>query len=172
MGSPAVVTRFRVSAAFQAALAAGVFTSNADNARLQYVDNGVDVHPIFASQRTAPTHGVSATIVDSLKSLGDPRLAIYANPNAGGNYRGEIPASQTDVSLDSISRIGTFFSRAAAPSYLMTYAEVLFLQAEAAERGWIDGERVMLESLLAIRRAGADIIVTYFATEAAGILNP
>ena len=42
----------------------------------------------------------------------------------------------------------------------------------AAERGWIDGERVMLESLLAIRRAGADIIVTYFATEAAGILNP
>lgn len=131
-------------AAFQAALAAGVFTSNADNALLQYVDNGVDVHPIFASQRAAPTHGVSATIVDSLKSLGDPRLGIYANPNAGGNYRGEIPASQTDVSLDSISRIGTFFSRAAAPSYLMTYAEVLFLQAEAAERGWISGDAAAL----------------------------
>jgi porphobilinogen synthase len=42
----------------------------------------------------------------------------------------------------------------------------------AAERGWIDGERVMLESLLAIRRAGADVIITYFATEAAGILHP
>ena len=41
----------------------------------------------------------------------------------------------------------------------------------AAERGWIDGERVMLESLLAIRRAGADIIITYFATEAARILD-
>lgn len=41
----------------------------------------------------------------------------------------------------------------------------------AAERGWIDGERVMLESLLAIRRAGADIIITYFATEAAGLLQ-
>ena len=41
----------------------------------------------------------------------------------------------------------------------------------AADRGWIDGERVMLESLLAIRRAGADLIVTYFATEAAGILQ-
>src|SRR6185295_1804784 len=37
----------------------------------------------------------------------------------------------------------------------------------AAERGWIDGERVMMESLLGIRRAGADFIVTYFATEAA-----
>jgi porphobilinogen synthase len=37
----------------------------------------------------------------------------------------------------------------------------------AAERGWIDGERVMLESLHGIRRAGADIVVTYFAVEAA-----
>ena len=37
----------------------------------------------------------------------------------------------------------------------------------AAERGWIDRERVMMESLLGIRRAGADFIITYFATEAA-----
>src|SRR5829696_5547994 len=41
----------------------------------------------------------------------------------------------------------------------------------AAERGWIDGERVMLESLLGIRRAGADVIVTYFAVEAARLLR-
>ncbi len=127
-------------AAFQAALAAGVMTANTDNAVLTYVDNGVDVHPIFASQRAAPTHGINATIVDSLKSLADPRLGIYANRNAGGYYKGEVPASMTDVSLDSISRIGTHFSRANAPSYLMTYAEVLFLQAEAAERGWITAD--------------------------------
>jgi porphobilinogen synthase len=37
----------------------------------------------------------------------------------------------------------------------------------AAERGWIDGERAMMESLLGIRRAGADFILTYFATDAA-----
>jgi porphobilinogen synthase len=37
----------------------------------------------------------------------------------------------------------------------------------AADRGWIDRDRVMMESLLGIRRAGADVIVTYFATEAA-----
>jgi len=37
----------------------------------------------------------------------------------------------------------------------------------AAERGWIDKDRVMMESLLGIRRAGADFIVTYFASEAA-----
>jgi len=41
----------------------------------------------------------------------------------------------------------------------------------AAERGWIDGERVMMESLTAIRRAGADFILTYFATEAARVLG-
>jgi porphobilinogen synthase len=37
----------------------------------------------------------------------------------------------------------------------------------AAERGWIDEKRVMLETLTSIRRAGADIIITYYATDAA-----
>jgi porphobilinogen synthase len=41
----------------------------------------------------------------------------------------------------------------------------------AARNGWIDGERVMMESLQAIRRAGADLIVTYFAKEAARLLK-
>jgi porphobilinogen synthase len=40
----------------------------------------------------------------------------------------------------------------------------------AAERGWIDYDRVMMESLLAIRRAGADLILTYAAREAARLL--
>jgi porphobilinogen synthase len=37
----------------------------------------------------------------------------------------------------------------------------------AAERGWVDGDLMMMESLTAIRRAGADIVLTYFAREAA-----
>jgi porphobilinogen synthase len=37
----------------------------------------------------------------------------------------------------------------------------------AAERGWLDRERVMMESLVGIRRAGADFIITYFAIDAA-----
>jgi porphobilinogen synthase len=41
----------------------------------------------------------------------------------------------------------------------------------AAQMGWIDGERAMMESLTAIRRAGADMIITYFAPEAAQILG-
>ena len=40
----------------------------------------------------------------------------------------------------------------------------------AAERGWIDYDRVMMESLIAIRRAGADLILTYAAREAAKLL--
>jgi len=40
----------------------------------------------------------------------------------------------------------------------------------AAEKGWIDGEKVMMEMLLSMKRAGADIIITYFAKEAAGLL--
>ncbi len=41
----------------------------------------------------------------------------------------------------------------------------------AAQMGWIDGERAMLESLTAIRRAGADMIITYFAPDVAKILR-
>jgi porphobilinogen synthase len=37
----------------------------------------------------------------------------------------------------------------------------------AAEKGWIDERRVALESLLGIKRAGADVILTYYAPEAA-----
>ena len=40
----------------------------------------------------------------------------------------------------------------------------------AAERGWVDGEKVMLETLTAIKRAGADVIITYFAKEAARLV--
>ncbi|MBX7175027.1 MAG: porphobilinogen synthase [Pyrinomonadaceae bacterium] len=40
----------------------------------------------------------------------------------------------------------------------------------AAEKGWIDGERVMMESLTAMKRAGTDVIITYFAKEAAKLL--
>jgi len=40
----------------------------------------------------------------------------------------------------------------------------------AAEKGWIDGEKVMMETLTAIKRAGADVIITYFAKEAAKLL--
>lgn len=41
----------------------------------------------------------------------------------------------------------------------------------AAEKGWVDGEKIMMEILFNIKRAGADMILTYFAKDAAKILN-
>ena len=41
----------------------------------------------------------------------------------------------------------------------------------AAQNGWIDGEKVMMELLLSIKRAGAQMILTYFSREAAKILG-
>ena len=41
----------------------------------------------------------------------------------------------------------------------------------AAKLGWMDGEKAMMEALTSIKRAGADIIITYFATEAAKFLQ-
>ncbi len=47
-----------------------------------------------------------------------------------------------------------------------------YAMIKAAEKmGWIDGKKVMMETLIAIKRAGADIILTYFAMEAAQELN-
>ena len=47
-----------------------------------------------------------------------------------------------------------------------------YAMIKAAEKmGWIDGKKVMLETLLSIKRAGADMILTYFAMEAAEELN-
>ncbi len=47
-----------------------------------------------------------------------------------------------------------------------------FSMIKAAEKmGWIDGQKVMMETLTSIKRAGADLILTYFAMEAAALIN-
>lgn len=133
------------AAEFADALGDGVMTSNADNAVLWYLANGTNGHPIYEYENIPRIdHAISSTMVDSLKSLNDPRLRFYAKPTSTGTYRGELPGDTRDQPLNSISRIGEWFARADAPSYIMTYAEVLFLQAEAAQRGWITGDPAAL----------------------------
>jgi len=47
-----------------------------------------------------------------------------------------------------------------------------FSMIKAAEKlGWLDGQRVMMETLTAIKRAGADLIITYFAADAAKVIK-
>jgi len=66
--------------------------------------------------------------------------------------------------LDVVRRVKDAF-RVPTFAYQVS-GEYSMIQA-AAERGWLDGERAMMESLLCFKRAGADGILTYFAVEAA-----
>ncbi|HUF91305.1 MAG TPA: porphobilinogen synthase [Candidatus Limnocylindria bacterium] len=70
--------------------------------------------------------------------------------------------------LDIISRARSEFGvPLAAYSVSGEYAMI----KAAGQLGWLDEERAMMEALLSIRRAGADIVITYFAKEAARVLE-
>ena len=58
-----------------------------------------------------------------------------------------------------------------APTFAYQVSGEYAMLAGAGERGWVDGEKVMLESLMAFKRAGCDGILTYFAPAAAEILG-
>jgi porphobilinogen synthase len=70
--------------------------------------------------------------------------------------------------LDILARVKETFQRPTA-AYQVS-GEYAMIEA-AAEKGWIDRQRVVLESLLAFKRAGADFILTYYASEVAGWLK-
>ena len=70
--------------------------------------------------------------------------------------------------LDVIARVrDTFDIPVAAYNVSGEYSMVV----AAAEKGWLDRDRAMIEMLLSIRRAGADMILTYFAKDAAAYLR-
>jgi hypothetical protein len=130
---------------FAAAYAAGGFESNADNAMLRYPGSPYE-NPWYENYLGRDDHGISGFLVDTLIALNDPRLELYAEPvkndlpaiNYVGHYNGyqSIPGG---TSLDDYSRVGNFWRAdgAATPNMIMSYSEVLFLEAEAAFRGWI-----------------------------------
>jgi porphobilinogen synthase len=66
--------------------------------------------------------------------------------------------------LDIVRRVKDTF---AMPTFVYQVSGEYAMIAAAAGNGWIDGERAMMESLLAFKRAGADGILTYFAAQAA-----
>jgi porphobilinogen synthase len=70
--------------------------------------------------------------------------------------------------LDVITRVKTRFNQPTAAYHVS--GEYAMLKA-ASSKGWIDEPRAMMETLTAIRRAGADIIITYYAREAARTLR-
>ncbi len=70
--------------------------------------------------------------------------------------------------LDIVARVKDAF---ALPTYAFQVSGEYAMIEAAAANGWIDGERAMMESLLAFKRAGADGVLTYFAPRAAKVLG-
>jgi porphobilinogen synthase len=70
--------------------------------------------------------------------------------------------------LDIVCRVKQAFQ---VPVFSYQVSGEYSMLKAAAERGWLNGENAMLESLIAFKRAGANGILTYFAPEAAGLLR-
>ena len=70
--------------------------------------------------------------------------------------------------LDVIRRVK---DQLKAPTFAYQVSGEYAMICAAAERGWLDSDQAVMESLLAFKRAGADGILTYFAVQAANILN-
>ena len=70
--------------------------------------------------------------------------------------------------LDIVHRVKREFG---VPTFAYQVSGEYAMLKAAAERGWLDGDKVMMESLLAFKRAGADGILTYFARDAARLLK-
>lgn len=70
--------------------------------------------------------------------------------------------------LDIVSRVKTTFG---VPTFVYQVSGEYAMHLAAARNGWLNEEAVMMESLLCIKRAGADAILTYFAKRAAQVLS-
>jgi porphobilinogen synthase len=70
--------------------------------------------------------------------------------------------------LDVVNRVKEAFGM---PTFAYQVSGEYAMLTAAAANGWLDGERVMMESLIAFKRAGADGVLTYFAPRVARILR-
>lgn len=132
--------------AINEALSAGVMTSNDDNALFSYLPSVPDNNPINEAFKTRRDFAVSQPLVDLLQSNDDPRLPIYADPAtnvpegttsySGYPYGMTQGAATVYLTSQPWSEPGERVREADAPAIFMTYAEVLFIEAEAAQRGF------------------------------------
>ncbi len=131
----------------------------------------------YSSKFASALYGPFRDAADSGFSFGD-RTTYQISP---GNAREAVMESELDVAegadilmvkpagiyLDILASVTGFGLPVAAYQVSGEYAMI----KAAAERGWLDERAVALETLTAIKRAGADLIVTYFAEDAARWLD-
>ena len=143
-------------------------------------DNGFNEVPImsYAAKYSSAFYGPFREAAESTPEFGD-RRSYQMDP---GNSDEALREVQLDIEegadivmvkpalpyLDIIRRVKDEFGMPVA-AYNVS-GEFSMVKA-AAQLDWIDGEKVMMESLLSIKRAGADLILTYFAKEAAKLLQ-
>jgi len=143
-------------------------------------ENNFDSIPImsYAVKYASSFYGPFREAADCTPSFGD-RKSYQMDP---ANSREALREATLDVDegadilmvkpavayLDIISRLSDEFDLPIAAYHVS--GEYAMIKA-AAEKGWIDGDKVMEETLLSIKRAGADIIITYFAKDMAKILQ-
>jgi len=129
----------------------------------------------YAAKYASAFYGPFRDAIGSAKTLtGDKRTYQMDNANSDEALR-EVEldiAEGADMVmvkpgmpyLDIVRRVKDTF---AMPTFVYQVSGEYAMIAAAAANGWIDGERAMMESLLAFKRAGADGILTYFAAKAA-----
>jgi porphobilinogen synthase len=132
----------------------------------------------YAVKYASSFYGPFRDAAESAPAFGD-RRAYQMDP---ANVREALKEAALDVEegadilmvkpalpyLDVIAQLASEFDQPIA-AYQVS-GEYAMLKA-AAEKGWLNEEAVMLESLTAIKRAGADMILTYFAKQAAKLLG-
>lgn len=132
----------------------------------------------YAAKYCSAYYGPFRVAVDSAPQFGDRRTYQMDPANSDEALRevaldieegADIVMVKPALAfLDIIRRVrDTFDLPVAAYNVSGEYAMI----KAADQLGWMDGRRVMMETLTAIKRAGADMILTYFALEAADILN-
>lgn len=136
-------------AEFAKAVAGGLMTSNGDNATYKYLAAQTNENPYYNNYRNRYDYAVSGLVVNTLHSLNDPRLPVYAAPTSSNTYVGLPYGTYADALTaysigtrskpGNISQIGLAVSDQNSPSVWTSYAQILFTQAEAAHLGWIPG---------------------------------
>ena len=142
--------------------------------------NGFPDTPIlsYAAKFAGPFYGPFRDAAESTPQFGDRRAYQMDAANTDEAMREVWLDIEEGADMVMVKPAGPFLdiihrvkSETGYPvAAYQVSGEFAMIQA-AAERGWIDRERVMMDSLLGIRRAGADVIITYFAREAATLLR-
>jgi len=129
------------AAEFNKALNNGIMTSNDDNLTFKHLASEANQNYWYDQIENQGRFwwALSETLVDKMKPVSDPRLAVYGNVNGAGEYVGLELGLTDGLDQQDPSLLGDAIWKQDAPVYLVTYAEALFAKAEAAKRGWIPG---------------------------------